>query len=571
MTYEEICNILVKKKLSGQEKLDLVKDEILKNSEMINTLSSIKKFEYANIVGLSILYAPEVFNFILENDLDINYSLITKNKESLLHIATRSKHQLNLIDKILPNTLEYISDKDINGIAPLLNSIRYFSWKLNSKEKKDPKNQHVINLLLESGADINFEKNEDHPIRDAVASHDYETLDLLISKRFDLNILINNVPLALYRYGIYNGETFNVTNPKKKEEMMQYLISHGYDYKIFNDNNSWKVELLEEANRSKDNLTTVSDILMTQGVDFNLNNKSTMNLFYKLKFGNSYIDIVKLFENMKVDYTLTENNINILSLMFDDMLNENKSKEVIDYFINKDIKIDLDIMSLSNHTYNTKNPEESLKKSHLIEMLLNFYSHVDKNKNNMINIFSFIEKNISKKEDKIKINFDHMNSDIFLELKYSQELYVVLEKLFDKISVIKCSYAKNPKYTDIPLINLLLDRNYEVKFDYVNHLFEVLLNNINNKMRNINTVLDKDKLKNIYMESSFKAYLNHSMKNDEIEIFNNLLSKINEDNKLYHKSNIVLKLSVIALIEQDILNNTLTHDMPLNNSIKKRL
>ena len=32
MTYEEICNILVKKKLSGQEKLDLVKDEILKNA-----------------------------------------------------------------------------------------------------------------------------------------------------------------------------------------------------------------------------------------------------------------------------------------------------------------------------------------------------------------------------------------------------------------------------------------------------------------------------------------------------------------------------------------------------------
>ena len=148
MTYEEICNILAKKKLSGQEKLDLVKDEILKNSEMINTLSSLKKFEYTNIVGLSILYVPEVFNFIQKNDLHINYSLITKNKESLLHLATRSKYQINLIDKILPNTLEYVSDKDINGISPLLNSIRYFSWNLNSKEKKNSKNQHVINSLI---------------------------------------------------------------------------------------------------------------------------------------------------------------------------------------------------------------------------------------------------------------------------------------------------------------------------------------------------------------------------------------------------------------------------------------
>ena len=101
MTYEEICNILVKKKLSGQEKLDLVKDEILKNAEMINTLSPLKKFEYTNIVGLSILYAPEVFNFIQKNDLHINYSLITKNKESLLHLATRSKYQYEFIDKIL--------------------------------------------------------------------------------------------------------------------------------------------------------------------------------------------------------------------------------------------------------------------------------------------------------------------------------------------------------------------------------------------------------------------------------------------------------------------------------------
>ena len=569
MTYEEICNILVKKKLSGKEKLDLVQEEILKNPEMINTLSSIERFEYANIVGLSILYAPEVFNFIQDNDLHIDYSLITKNKESLLHITTRSKYQLNLINKILPNTIEYISDKDINGISPLLNSLRNFSWNLNKKEKRIKENQYVIDLLLENNADIDFEKNEDHPIRDAVVSHDYETLDLLIDKGFDLNILINNRPLALYRYGIYDGKKFIVSNPKKKEDMMKYLISNGYDYTIFNKNNDWKIDFFEEAKRSKDNLILVSNILMEQGVNFNLDNKSTMKLFFKLKTGNAYIDIVKLFENMKVDYTLTENKVNILSLMFDAVLNEPKSREVIDYLIKKDIRIDLDIMSLSNNTFNTENPGESLKRCHFIEMLLNFYSYSDKS--DMVYILSFIEKNISKKENKVKIDFDHMSGNLFSELKDSQEFYLILEKLFDKISVTKCSCVNSLKDKDNPLIKLLMDKNYEVKLNYVDHLFNDLSKNIDNKTRYIEKSLSEDRLKKIYMESDFKSYLDNAIKKDETEIFNDLLLKINEDNKSYHESNIAFKLSAITLIEQDLLNNTLINDMPLNNAIKKRL
>ena len=212
MTYEEICNILVKKKLSGQEKFDLVKDEILKNAEMINTLSPLKKFEYTNIVGLSILYAPEVFNFIQKNDLHINYSLITKNKESLLHLATRSKYQYEFIDKILPNNLKNINKKDIEGSTPLLNSIKTFFGNDNKE-----RNRNIINLLLKSGAKADFRndfKNDlENPLYLAVSSHDYETVDILLKNGMNINTLIDEKPLALYIYneGKYN-DCFKMVN-----------------------------------------------------------------------------------------------------------------------------------------------------------------------------------------------------------------------------------------------------------------------------------------------------------------------------------------------------------------------
>ena len=558
MTYEEICNILVKKKLSGQEKLDLVKDEILKNAEMINTLSPLKKFEYTNIVGLSILYAPEVFNFIQKNDLHINYSLITKNKESLLHLATRSKYQYEFIDKILPNNLKNINKKDIEGSTPLLNSIKTFFGNDNKE-----RNRNIINLLLKSGPQADFRndfKNDlENPLYLAVSSHDYETVDILLKNGMNINTLIDEKPLALY---IYNEGKYNDCF-----KMVNFLISRGYDYTVFNNNDEWKINLFEKAQSSKNDLMLFSNILMEQGVHFNFDHKSIMQLFDKLKKGNLYIDLIKLFENMKIDYTLTADNINVLSLIFNSIPDENKSREAIDYLIKENIKIDLDVMSLSNHTFNHLGMGKGFSRCHFIEILLDCYC----DKDDMVNVLSFIEKNIRKKEDKIKINLGHMDENIFLKFKDSREFYLILEKLFDKISITTCYYVNNLQDINNPLIKLLMDKNHEVKLYYVNDLFDELLKNVKNKIKGLNIFLVEDQLKRSYMESSLKAYLSNSIKNGETEIFTDLLSKLNEDNKLYNTSNIVLKSSLMTLIEQDILNNVLVKKpLSTNNVVKKR-
>ena len=63
----------------------------------------------------------------------------------------------------------------------------------------------------------------------AVSSHDYEVIDILLKNGMNINTLINGKPLALY-----------VDNNDKCHDcfkMVNFLISRGYDYKIFNKKN----------------------------------------------------------------------------------------------------------------------------------------------------------------------------------------------------------------------------------------------------------------------------------------------------------------------------------------------
>lgn len=553
MTYEEICNILVKKKLSGQEKFDLVKDEILKNAEMINTLSPLKKFEYTNIVGLSILYAPEVFNFIQKNDLHINYSLITKNKESLLHLATRSKYQLNLIDNILPNTLEYISDKDINGISPLLNSIKHF---LNNNKEK---NTNIINLLLKKGAKTDFSNDLENPLYMAVSSHDYEVIDILLKNGMNINTLINGKPLALY-----------VDNNDKCHDcfkMVNFLISRGYDYKIFNKKNEWKIDLLNKSSINNNDLIPLSNTLMKEGINFEFDFKEILSLFCKLKQNLYYIDIIKLFENLNIDYTQTQDKKNVLSFTCNSWIDQKNSQSLFDYLIKKDVKIDLDINVLFFNSDHTTDINKAISGRHFIEKALNILRGQE-----LVNVLYFVEKNIKiEKGNKIPISFDYLLPGMEENKLKNNELSEVFNKLFDKVYATKWSGIKSKEYLGTPLADTFIAHNVYLREVYMEYLLETLLSQIYYKTFCASvSQLVSEKTGEYYEDSLLKKYMQIYP-----ECFNNknikewvgkqtLFGTLRENNEAHN----YLKASVVAVIEQDILKNSLNSSLSVN--VQKR-
>ena len=558
MTYEEICNILVKKKLSGQEKLDLVKDEILKNAEMINTLSPLKKFEYTNIVGLSILYAPEVFNFIQKNDLHINYSLITKNKESLLHLATRSKYQYEFIDKILPNNLKNINKKDIEGSTPLLNSIKTFFGNDNKE-----RNRNIINLLLKSGAKADFRndfKNDlENPLYMAVSSHDYEVIDILLKNGMNINTLINGKPLALY-----------VDNNDKCHDcfkMVNFLISRGYDYTIFNKKNEWKIDLLNKSSVNNNDLIPVSNTFMKEGINFEFDFKEILSLFCKLKQNLYYIDIIKLFENLNIDYTQTQDKKNVLSFTCNSWIDQKNSQSLFDYLIKKDVKIDLDINVLFFNSDHTTDINKAISGRHFIEKALNILRGQE-----LVNVLYFVEKNIKiEKGNKIPISFDYLLPGMEENKLKNNELSEVFNKLFDKVYATKWSGIKNKEYLGTPLADTFIAHNVYLREVYMEYLLETLLSQIYYKTFCASvSQLVSEKTGEYYEDSLLKKYMQiypESFNNKNIKEWvgkQTLFGTLRENNEDHN----YLKASVVAVIEQDILKNSLNNSLPVN--VQKR-
>jgi hypothetical protein len=554
MTHEEICNILMKKKLSGLEKLDLVKESILRNPDIINTLINRKTFEYSNVVGLSLLYVPEVFNFINENALPVDYSVISKNNESLLHIITRSKYQWEFIDNVLPNTLEYINTKDIDGYSPLLNSIKYF-LKNNNKEK----NTNIINLLLKKGAKTNFSNDLENPLYMAVSSHDYEVIDILLNHGMNINTLINGKPLALY-----------VDNNDKCHDyfkMVNFLISRRYDYKIFNKKNEWKIDLLNKSSVNNNDLIPVSNTFMKEGINFEFDFKEILTLFCKLKQNLYYIDIIKLFENLNIDYTQTQDKKNVLSFTCNSWIDQKNSQSLFYYLIKKDVKIDLDINVLFFNSDHTTDINKAITGRHFIEKALNILRGQE-----LIDVLSFVEKNITVEQgNKIPISFDYLLPGMEENKLKNNELSEIFNKLFDKVYATKWSGIKSKEYLGTPLVDTFIAHNVYLREVHMEYLLETLLSQIYYKTFCASIPqLVSEKTGEYYEDSLLKKYMQIYP-----ECFNNknikewvgkqtLLGTLRENNEDHN----YLKASVVAVIEQDILKNSLSNSLPVN--VQKR-
>ena len=554
MNHEAICNILMKKKLSGLEKLDLVKESILRNPDIINTLINRKTFEYSNVVGLSLLYVPEVFNFITENSLPVDYSVISKNNESLLHIITRSKYQWEFIDNVLPNTLEYINTKDIEGYSPLLNSIKHF-LKNNNKEKTT----NIINLLLKKGAKTDFSNDLENPLYMAVSSHDYEIIDILLKNGMNINTLINGKPLALY-----------VDNNDKCHDyfkMVNFLISRRYDYKIFNKKNEWKIDLLNKSSINNKDLISVSNTFMKEGINFEFDFKEILTLFCKLKQNLYYIDIIKLFENLNIDYTQTQDKKNVLSFTCNSWIDQKNSQSLFYYLIKKDVKIDLDINVLFFNSDHTTDINKAITGRHFIEKALNILRGQE-----LIDVLSFVEKNITVEQgNKIPISFDYLLPGMEENKLKNNELSEICNKLFDKVYATKWSGIKSKEYLGTPLVDTFIAHNVYLREVHMEYLLETLLSQIYYKTFCASLPqLVSEKTGEYYEDSLLKKYMQIYP-----ECFNNknikewvgkqtLLGTLRENNEDHN----YLKASVVAVIEQDILKNSLSNSLPVN--VQKR-
>lgn len=554
MTHEEICNILMKKKLSGSEKLDLVKESILRNPDIINTLINRKAFEYSNVVGLSLLYVPEVFNFITENSLPVDYSVISKNNESLLHIITRSRYQWKFIDNVLPNTLEYINAKDIDGYSPLLNSIKQF-LKNNNKEK----NTNIINLLLKKGAKTDFSNDLENPLYMAVSSHDYEVIDILLKNGMNINTLIDGKPLALYVN----------SNDKYQDcfKMVNFLISRGYDYTIFNKKNEWKIDLLNKSSVNNNDLIPISNTFMKEGINFEFDFKEILSLFCKLKQNVYYIDIIKLFENLNIDYTQTQDKKNVLSFTCNSWIDQKNSQSLFDYLIKKDVKIDLDINVLFFNSDHTTDINKAISGRHFIEKALNILRGQE-----LVNVLYFVEKNITiEKGNKIPISFDYLLPGMEENKLKNNELSEIFNKLFDKVYATKWSGIKSKEYLGTPLVDVFIAHNVYLREVHMEYLLETLLSQIYYKTFCASvSQLVSEKTGEYYEDSLLKKYMqiypecfnNKNIKEwvGEQTLFGTLRGN-NEDHNY-------LKASVVAVIEQDILKNSLNNSLPVN--VQKR-
>lgn len=554
MTHEEICNILMKKKLSGTEKLDLIKESILRNPDIINTLINRKAFEYSNVVGLSLLYVPEVFNFITENSLPVDYSVISKNNESLLHIITRSRYQWKFIDNVLPNTLEYVNAKNIDGHSPLLNSIKHF---LNNNNKE--KNTNIINLLLKKGAKTDFSNDLENPLYMAVSTHDYEVIDILLKNGMNINTLINGKPLALY-----------VDNNDKCHDcfkMVNFLISRGYDYKIFNKKNELKIDLLNKSSINNNDLIPLSNTLLKEGINFEFDFKEILSLFCKLKQNLYYIDIIKLFENLNIDYTQTQDKKNVLSFTCNSWIDQKNSQSLFDYLIKKDVKIDLDINVLFFNSDHTTDINKAISGRHFIEKALNILRGQE-----LVNVLYFVEKNIKiEKGNKIPISFDYLLPGMEENKLKNNELSEVFNKLFDKVYATKWSGIKNKEYLGTPLADTFIAHNVYLREVYMEYLLETLLSQIYYKTFCASvSQLVSEKTGEYYEDSLLKKYMQiypESFNNKNIKEWvgkQTLFGTLRENNEDHN----YLKASVVAVIEQDILKNSLNNSLPVN--VQKR-
>lgn len=558
MIHSDILNTIKKKKLSDKEKIELIKDAIDKNPEIINQTSTEKKFEYQSIVGLSLLYAPGVFDYIKEKKYNIDFSQTTKTNENLLHVISRSKNIALYFNEILIQRENLINEKDQTGLSPLFHLFSQIE-DINPEQLRECDFIYV-DSLFNKGAKLDFPLDKKHPFNMALISHNYKIMSYLVDQGLDINMILGNKPLILNINPAFDFRSpFNSDYFESKIKILNFLSDSGYDFKILNEQ-QFLVEFLKGINfYDNKKLEQIALLLKDKGVVFDINYEGMIDLYDSFTNRHKQVEVLKIFDTLGIDYSRTKDNKNIISYFFTSPYKYEESINAINYLEGKKIKIDFDINQFKDNQLGHKC---------FIGRIVQNYA---KSNADLIKIFNYISENITK-EPKPEIELNLFISQVDVN---SEEMCNALDKFMQKIEIktwsemtqeksserymlspLQQTYFKNNKPAEHEFLSMLLKNLFTITKD------NILLRNETDNSRKTDPEIEQlfvEDLKIRYEDSSLKKYLEYHCERNENYNFFNLMSL----NYYYiNKSN-------LTDIFENFLNTTVEKNY-LNSSFNKK-
>lgn len=498
MTINEILNTLKKKKLSDREKLELIKNDIDENPDIINIPSADKKFEYQSIIGLSLLYAPGVFEYIKEKNYEIDFRQTTKISESLLHVISRSNHIALYFEEILKNTKVFINSEDKNGISPLF----HLFAQIQDKHEINEKDFYYVNILHDEGAKMDFPLNKKNPFSMALTSHNYHIMNYLIQNEFNINICIDNKPLMLIM-----NENINYRFPghansaKSKMKLLDFLSNNKYDFSLLNEQ-TLLVEFLKGISYYNNNqFEEIFEFLKQKEINFDLDYENMIDFYERLdNTGREAVEILRLFDSAGIDYTQTKNGKNVLSYFFVAPYKYKESITALNYLEGKDVQIDFNIKQFKDNM---------LMNSPFVSKIIENYSQSE---DNFVKILNYISKNfITKDQSSIAL-------DVYMNKinAHSEATCKALDIFMQNITVRSWEELSTEKYILSPLQQVFFKHNKHAE----NLFISGMLKNLYDEAYSANGfnkayIFDKNKenAERIFIENLQNGYENSALKN----------------------------------------------------------
>jgi len=243
---EKIDNLLqemVKKKLTEQQKIDIIFPVIEQNPEIININSGNERYNKANIIFNSLMFCPSLFDKIKGDDrFEIDYTQLNKNNESLLLPVI--VHQPHLYHEI-KNKMKIETILNIQSERSRQSSFdnKYIDNLLETALINDKLD--IAQDLINSGADIhNINTREYGSLVKSIVSGKPDTLEFILKNGINPNIKLDN----FYYYS--EGESINLSDlfisdilkykfESEKQRLieaslknMEILHKYGYDFSV---------------------------------------------------------------------------------------------------------------------------------------------------------------------------------------------------------------------------------------------------------------------------------------------------------------------------------------------------
>lgn len=227
---EQILNLIKERSGKRSEKVQQIIDMIRDKHHIINISSKSNQNKKVNIAYYSLRYLPDLFEYFIDNNYNINYQFISKTSKKTLLLGlcdSKAKHSLKVIKTVCKKCEDLINFTDRKGRTAIIHAL------INEKIE-------VADILVKNKNIELSNKSTKKLIANAISDKEVKKLSFFLNNTIPLNF-INEISFSSYYHGDKNInlleliDKIDYTNDLKKSEQfislcLNLLKNKGFDF-----------------------------------------------------------------------------------------------------------------------------------------------------------------------------------------------------------------------------------------------------------------------------------------------------------------------------------------------------